>query len=78
MYCEEKECDMPLEVDGLIQDEDEVTMYPCPCKIEGMALNVSVQYASVTFHWKHKQIEYWGNYGGIINIKYCPFCGRKL
>ena len=59
MYCMRRELDKPVNEELLIQDVDDMTMNPCPCKIEGMALNVSVQYASVTFHWKHKQIEYW-------------------
>lgn len=78
MYKICKERNEPLDVDGLIQDEDEITIEPCPCTQEGKTLEVSVPYASVEFHWKHKQLEYWGDYGGVINIKYCPFCGRKL
>lgn len=78
MYCERKECDKPLEIDDLIEDVDEMTINPCPCTQEGKTLEVYIQNASVEFHWKHKQLEYWGDYGGVINIKYCPFCGRKL
>lgn len=78
MYRTCKERDKPLDVDGLIDDEDEITIEPCPCTQEGKTLEVHVPYASVEFHWKHKQIEYWGDYGGLIKIKYCPFCGRKL
>ena len=78
MYKICKERNEPLDVDGLIDDEDEITIEPCPCTQEGKTLEVSVPYASVEFHWKHKQLEYWGDYGGLIKIKYCPFCGRKL
>lgn len=78
MYCIRKECDKPLEVNDLIQDVDDMTMNPCPCTQEGKTLEVYVQYASVEFHWKYKQLEYFGYPGGVINIKYCPFCGRKL
>lgn len=72
--------DEPISVDeqGLIEAVDEMTISPCPCTQEGKSLEVYVQYASVEFHWKYKQLEYWGDYGGVINIKYCPFCGRKL
>lgn len=72
--------DRPISVDeqGLIEAVDEMTINPCPCTQEGKSLEVYVQYASVEFHWKYKQLEYWGDYGGVINIKYCPFCGRKL
>ena len=72
--------DEPISVDeqGLIEAVDEMTINPCPCTQEGKSLEVYVQYASVEFHWKYKQLEYWGDYGGAINIKYCPFCGRKL
>ena len=76
----EERVDEPISADeqGLIEAVDEMTINPCPCTQEGKSLEVYVQYASVEFHWKYKQLEYWGDYGGVINIKYCPFCGRKL
>lgn len=76
----EERVDEPISIDeqGLIEAVDEMTINPCPCTQEGKSLEVYVQYASVEFHWKYKQLEYWGDYGGVINIKYCPFCGRKL
>ena len=81
MYQVHKErIDGPISVDeqGLIEAVDEMTINPCPCTQEGESLEVYVQYASVEFHWKYKQLEYWGDYGGVINIRYCPFCGKKL
>ena len=82
MYQIRKELDEPISADaqGLMDDVDvdEMTINPCPCTQEGKTLEVYVPYASVEFHWKYKQLEYWGDYGGVINIKYCPFCGRKL
>ena len=78
MYNTIKEIEEPMEENELVQEVDEITMDPCPCTKEGTSLEVYVQFSSVTFHWKHKQLEYWGDYGGLIKIKYCPFCGRKL
>lgn len=62
MYCERKECDKPLEIDDLIEDVDEMTINPCPCTQVGNINSLSIG----------------GDCDEVINIKYCPLCGRKL
>lgn len=79
MYNVIKERREPASTDKyLIQDEDIISLNPCPCTIKDKALEIYVQFSSVEFHWKHKQIVYYGDYAGIIKMNYCPFCGRKL
>lgn len=78
MYNLFKEEPEPIKISTLITDEDIISLNPCPCTIKDKALEVYVQFSSVEFHWKHKQIVYYGDYAGIIKMNYCPFCGRKL
>lgn len=61
-----------------VYEVDDININPCPCMRKRSALEVWVPYVSIKFHWNIKQIHYWGDNGGAINIKYCPFCGRKL
>lgn len=78
MYDLFKEESEPIKISTLIIEEDTISLNPCPCTIKDKALDVHTQFASVEFHWKYKQIVYYGDYAGIVKMNYCPFCGRKL